>query len=97
MNYPLPIASGYHRAIFDALVLQAVVALLSGLALDFGQASQICGMALLAFWGGVLVLIWRHRFNPTALDLGLVRVGYLPVILMATLLAPAIWHLRGVW
>lgn len=96
MSYSLPIASAYRRAIFEALALQAVVAVFSGLALDFGQAAQICGIALLSFWSGALVLIWRRRLNPSPLDISLVRIGYLPAVLLAAVLAPAIWHLRGV-
>ena len=97
MSYSLPIAPAYRRAIFEALALQAVVAVFSGLLLDSGQVAQICGIALLAFWSGVLILIWRRPLAPSSLYLGLVRVGYLPVVLFAAVLAPAIWRARGVW
>ena len=97
MSYSLPISPAYRRTIFEALALQAVVAVISGMALDFGQAAQICGIALLAFWSGVLVLIWRRPLTPSPLDLSLVRVGYLPVVVLAAVLVPVIWRLRGVW
>ena len=95
MTYALPIAPRYRRPIFEALALQSAVVLLSGLALDFGQARQICGFALLAFWGGALVLILRRRLDPTPLDLSLLRIGYLLVLILTAFFAPVIWHLRG--
>ena|ERR1041385_2850933 len=94
---PLPISREYDSPIFQALVLQMVLGILSGLILDGGMVAQICGIALVAFWTGAVVLIWRHRESPSRLDLELIRFGYLPVIVLAFFLTGLIWHLRGAW
>jgi hypothetical protein len=96
MSYSLPISSSYRRPVFEALALQALLGLLSGLILDGGTTARICGIALIAFWGGVAVLIWRHPQTPTRTDINLVRFGYLPVVVIAFFAVHFIWHLRGV-
>ena len=53
-------------------------------------------MALIAYWAGVFVLIWRRPHAPSRFDLGFIRIGYLPVIVLTHVIAPFIWHLRGV-
>jgi hypothetical protein len=91
----LPISPEYDSAIFQALALQVVLGVLSLLIMDFDTIAQLCGIALVAFWGGAAVLVWTHRQSPSRADLGLIRFGYLPVILIAYLLVAWIWHLRG--
>jgi hypothetical protein len=93
---PLPISPKYDSAVFDAIVLQLIVGILSKMILDGGQAAQICGIALAAFWGGVAVLMWRFPLAPKRLDLGMIRFGYLPILLLAGFLTEVIWQLRGV-
>ncbi len=96
MRLPLPISPKYDSPIFEAAALQILLGLLSALIIDEGTVAQICGIALIAFWAGAAVLIWRHRESPTRVDLGLIRFGYLPVIVLAFCLSGLIWHLRGV-
>jgi hypothetical protein len=96
MNYSLPISPHYRKAMFRALVLQVIIIFLSLMILDGGECAQICGAAILAFWGGVTVQICRHPQSPTYTDIRLIRFGYLPVILLAWILIHFIWHLRGV-
>jgi len=76
--------------------LQVLLGLLSLLILDGGTSARICGIALIAFWGGAAVLIWRRPQAPTRIDLELLRFGYLPVVLLAFFLVHFIWSLRGV-
>jgi hypothetical protein len=92
----LPISPKYDSPIFEAVALQIVLGLLAALILDGGGIAQVCGIALLAFWGGAVVLIWRHPQSPSRLDVELIRFGYFPVILVSFFLACWIWHLRGV-
>ena len=92
---PLPISPKYDSPIFEALVLQIVLGILSALILDGGVVAQICGIALVAFWTGAVVLIWRHPQSPSRLDVELIRFGYLPVVVLAFVLTGFIWHLRG--
>jgi hypothetical protein len=96
MKLPLPISAKYDSPIYEALAIQIILGLLSFLILDGGAIAQICGIALVAFWGGAAVLIWRHPQSPSKLDLSLVRVGYLPVIAITIFLAHWVWHLRGI-
>jgi hypothetical protein len=93
---PLPISPKYDSPIFEAVALQIVLGFLGFLVMDGGGVAQICGIALVAFWGGAVVLIWRHPQSPSRLDIELIRFGYLPLIVIAYLLSCWIWHLRGV-
>ena len=95
MRYSLPISPKYDSPIFEALTLQLILGLLSYLILDGGTIARICGIALVAFWGGATVLIWRHPQSPTRMDIVLIRFGFLPLSVVAYFLVPFIWHLRG--
>jgi hypothetical protein len=96
MRLRLPISDRYDSPIFEAVAIQVILSLLSLLILDGGAVAQICGIALVAFWGGAAVLIWRHPQSPSRLDLSLIRIGYLPVVAITLFLAYWVWHLRGV-
>jgi hypothetical protein len=63
--------------------------------LDGGDSRHICGAALLAFWSGTAVLIWRHPLNPTKRDLELVRFGYAPVLILAFTIIHLVWFAKG--
>jgi hypothetical protein len=92
----LPISPKYDSPIFEAVALQIVLGLLAMLILDGGGIAQICGIALLAFWSGAVVLIWRHPQSPSRFDIEVIRFGYFPAILVSFFLSVWIWHLRGV-
>jgi len=92
----LPISATYDRAIYEAVALQSLLGLLALMILDGGGIAQICGIALVAFWGGATVLIWRHPESPTRADIELIRFGCLPLIIISGFLSGIVWHLRGV-
>jgi len=96
MSYSIPISPSYRKPIFEAIALQVLLGLLSALVLDGGALARICGIALLAFWCGAAVLIWRHPRTPTRTDINVVRFGYLPVVVLTFLLVHFVWHMRGV-
>jgi hypothetical protein len=96
MSYSLPISPSYRKPIFEVVVLQVLLGLLSTMILDGGTTARICGIALVAFWGGVAVLVWRRPHTPTKKDIALIRFGYLPVAVCAFFLVHFDWHLRGV-
>lgn len=96
MSYSLPISPRYRKPVFEAVALQALLGLLSGFVLDGGTTARICGIALVAFWSGATVLIWRRPQSPTRSDIELLRFGYLPVLVIAFFLAHSIWAMRGV-
>lgn len=95
MKLRLPISAEYDSPIFEAVALQMILGLLSFMILDGGALAQMCGIALLSFWGGAAVLIWRHPQSPSKLDLCLIRIGYLPVIVITLFLARLVWQLGG--
>lgn len=96
MSYSLPISQSYRKPIFEAVALQVLLGFFSLLILDGGTAARICGIALIAFWGGAAVLIWRRPQSPTKTDIELLRFGYLPLAVLAFFLVHFIWHVRGV-
>ncbi len=96
MRLPLPISPKYDSPIFEAVTLQIVIALLALLVIDPVGIARICGIALVAFWGGAAILIWRRPQSPSQLDLGIIRFGYLAVVVIAFLLSCLIWRVRGV-
>jgi len=95
MNYSLPISPSYRKAVFEAAALQVLLGLLSALLLDGGTMARICGIALVAFWGGAIVLIWRRPLFPSRTDIEFVRFGYLPVVVIAFFLVHFISQIRG--
>ncbi|HEV2394162.1 MAG TPA: hypothetical protein VG146_17555 [Verrucomicrobiae bacterium] len=79
----VPISKDYDNPVFEALAIQAIIGLLSLMILDGGQVAQVCGVALLAFWAGASLLIYRRRLSPSRTDLQVIRFGYLPVLVIA--------------
>jgi hypothetical protein len=96
MTNALPITPRYRKPIYEGLLLQFLVGLLSLMILDMGECARICGISLVAFWCGAAVLIWRKPWNPSKLDLSLIRIGYLFAVAIAQVLVPLIWAARGV-
>jgi len=96
MSYSLPISPSYRKPVFEAAGLQVLLGFLSLLILDGGTTARICGIALVAFWGGAAVLISRRPHSPTRTDIELLRFGYLPLAVIAFLLVHFIWTMRGV-
>jgi hypothetical protein len=96
MSYSLPISPSYRKPIFEAVGLQVLLGFLSLLILDGGTIARICGIAVVAFWGGAAVLIWRRPQSPTRTDILLLRFGYVPVVVIAFLLVYFIWTMGGI-
>ena len=95
MSYSLPISPSYRKPVFEAVVLQILLGLLSALILDGGTTARICGIALVGFWVGAVLLICRRPHSPTRSDIELLRFGYLPLIVIAFFVVHFIWTLRG--
>lgn len=83
----VPISERYRGPLWGALVLQTVTVALSVLVLDFGVTARCCLVALLGFWGGTAVLLWRRPRNPTRADRWLIRWGYLPLVVAVQVVA----------
>ena len=96
MKHSLPISPSYRKPVFEAVGLQVLLGFLSLPILDGGTTARICGIALVAFWGGAAVLIWRRPQSPTRTDIELLRFGYLPLVVVPFFLVHFIGTLRGV-
>jgi hypothetical protein len=89
------ISPQYAPALGRAIVLQACLGILTALILDGGRAFSFFGVALLAHWIGILLIIWRRPKTPTELDLSVIRIGILPIIFIECVIAPIVWSAIG--
>src|SRR5437667_5386440 len=89
------ISDQYRRPLTTAIVFSAILAILSALMLDGGQAARLTAIGLLFFWACVLVGMWRRPFNPTRFDLVLIGWGCAPFVFGLQLALHVVWHLRG--
>ncbi len=90
-----PATNPCHGTLVDGLVLTAIVAVLSALVVDFGETFRLTLIALLLFWGWVVVTVYRRPSNPTRIDLWLIRWGSVPFTLLFQVVTHAVWHWRG--
>ncbi len=85
------ISDSYRGPLWRALGVQALIALLSVLVLDGGDTAKLSGVALIAFWVSVFVIILRRPRNPTQVDLWLIRWGFLPLVIFVQVAARLVW------
>jgi hypothetical protein len=78
-----------------ALIQQVIVMTLSAMVLDGGALAQVCFYALAAFWGGLIVLLARHRVALMRVDVLLIRWSYIPLCVGSFFVTYWIWSLRG--
>jgi hypothetical protein len=79
----------------DGCILQGVMMVLAGMILDGGAVFQSTLYAWIAFWGGALVHVARHKGKPTETDLLLMRYGHFFLSVLSYFLTGWIWKLRG--
>ncbi len=91
MGMNVPVSDNYRRSLWIALALQGAIGT-SALMLDFGMTARCSLIALLAFWGGTLLVLLRRSRNPTRIDLWLIRWGYLPLVVAVQVVARSVWH-----
>jgi hypothetical protein len=82
----------YNAAFKTALLLQAVLAMLTVLVLDSGQMHRAFWVAFLGQWAMVWIVLFRRPRCPTWLDLALVRYGIFPILIMVV--GTKAWLLR---
>lgn len=80
----------------DCVLLQGIIALLTGMILDGGMCLQWALIAAAAHWGAVIVIIARRPVTPTKWDLVFIRVGYLLMLVLTPFITGIVWHIRGV-
>jgi hypothetical protein len=82
----------YNVAFKTALLVQAVLAVVTALVLDFGQTHRAFWVALLCQWAMVWIILFRRPMHPTRFDLSLVRYGIVPLLFIVAGAGP--WFLR---
>jgi hypothetical protein len=91
MSRTISLSDDYRSPLRATLVIQFVVVILSGLMLDRGIFARITLIAVVGFWAGVFVMMIRRPQAPTAIDLWIVRWGFLPLLLFLQVIARLIW------
>lgn len=86
-------ASPLNTAVIWAAFQQALAVLISCLLLDGGAFLDVCMLAFIAFWIGVLVIVLRRGATPTKLDLSFIRAGRIPILALTALYA--VWRSNG--
>jgi len=82
-------------ALLSASLQQGIIMVLAGFLLDGGSTGQVCSYAVVAFWGGVAVILCRRASVPTKSDLALVRGGFIVLCVLSFFVAYGIWYLKG--
>lgn len=93
---PLPISPSYRGPLLQAIAWQAGLGVFSALLFDGGILARICLIASMTFWAGALVVICRRPQLPTKLDLKFLQDGYLPLMLVATVLVFWVRRMKGI-
>jgi len=87
---PLRLAPAYRDAVKVALALQVPATLLLSLVLDDGTMAKIGFSVLAGFWTGAAAIMIRRPQTPKALDLFYLKWGYVPLLVLAFVIAATI-------
>ncbi len=79
-----------------AIVIQAGLAFMTALVLDFGQMHRAFWVAFLCQWAMVWIILFRRPMCPTWFDLSLVRYGIVPLLFIVAGAGPRFLRLFGV-
>ena len=82
----------YNAALKTAFFIQAILAVVTALLLDFGQMHRAFWVAFLCQWAMVWIILHRRAMHPTRFDLLLVRYGIVPLLFIVVGAGP--WFLR---
>ena len=85
----------YCPAVKDALVLQTIIGILTGLMLDGGGTFGVFQVAFLGQWLGILLIVFRRPQSPTRTDLLFIRFGIVILLFLAGAITPFIWSMIG--
>jgi hypothetical protein len=85
----------YRHAVVVGSVVALTFVVLSALLLDGGLTLQVTFMAILGYLGGLAVMAARRPQAPSALDLMLVRWGFIPLWIASQFGARYAWTLMG--
>ncbi len=86
----------YNAAFKTGLLMQAVLAVLTALVLDFGQTHRAFWVAFVCQWAIVWIVLFRRPMQPTRVDLAIVRYGIVPLLFIVAGAGPWLLRLLGV-
>lgn len=81
--------------VIEAAAMQAVIVLLFGLLLDNGVRLTACLYSCLGYWTGALIVFVRRRNALTRGDRLYLRWGWLPILVISTVLFLRVWKSKG--
>lgn len=90
----LPISPAYREAVKVAIILQVFATSILLRILDGGTLAKVGGAAMVGFWIGVSVMMFRRPRNPSSLDLLYVRLGYIIMLIVGIACMPFMGALR---
>ena len=79
------ISPAYDAPLRSTLLTQVISGCIAALILDGGTAARVVGVAVLAFWLCAAIILACRPFNPTRIDLAIMKWGYWGVLLIAIL------------
>ena len=74
-------------ALRSAVIQHLFFLILTSLILDGGFILQVCRIAILAHWGGIIMLIARMKLKYTQSDIQFIRFAFFPILSLALFLA----------
>jgi hypothetical protein len=80
----------FNPAFRTGLSIQAVLAVVTALVLDFGETHRAFGIAFACQWAATWIIMLRRPRNPTTLDLAIVRYGIVPLLFMVAIFGPTL-------
>src|ERR1019366_5177622 len=91
------ISDSYKNPVVDAVWISGALILATGIAAgyDRGETGIATFFSMLAFLGGVLLIVLRRPQSPTKADLQAIRFGLLAVIIIGQILTRVVWYLKG--
>jgi hypothetical protein len=81
-----PISTAYDAPIWRSVMHQVLFGLLTLLILDGGHSSKVCGVAILGYWMGTLLVVLQRPHSPLESDIRYVRNAFFPLLVVTYLL-----------
>ncbi len=92
----LSLSKDYQSALKAALLLQIITGLFAAIAIDGGLLFELWWRPMAAYWGCLIVMVFRRPNTPTKRDLILVEWGFIPLIPCAAIISFFVWRWMGV-
>jgi peptidoglycan biosynthesis protein MviN/MurJ (putative lipid II flippase) len=89
-----PVTSSFREPVKISLAIQVFTTVLLVMLLDGGNAAKAGAAAMIGYWIGVAIVMYRRPRSPSRLDLVYVRWGYLLMLIIGLCLLPWMGALR---